>query len=247
MMDHSGPTGNGISSIAKTSTSGLVDTYTITYTNGTTTTYEVTNGEDGEVTQAQLDEVIARQNRILANTPSGTTNTNPAYMNDSADLPLNKFVLKGKTEQFTTTGKQMLDTIVGRTGEGYTMINDNKGIIVNMSTSNDRYFFISNTFESPLSKTYTLAFEVSGMVDTSIPFTLWGGGTIFNLKNGRNVCVLPQDTVLNLNQILWDDQNPSSRNSILTFTNFMLVEGEYTEETMPDYEPYTRWTSKSFS
>ena len=39
-----GPTGNGIASITKTSTSGLVDTYTITFTNGNTTTFNVTNG-----------------------------------------------------------------------------------------------------------------------------------------------------------------------------------------------------------
>ena len=38
-----GATGNGISSVAKTSTSSNVDTYTITYTNGTTTTFNVTN------------------------------------------------------------------------------------------------------------------------------------------------------------------------------------------------------------
>ena len=37
----------GISSIAKTGTSGLVDTYTITYTDGTTSTFTVTNGSDG--------------------------------------------------------------------------------------------------------------------------------------------------------------------------------------------------------
>lgn len=39
-----GLTGNGISSITKTSTTGLVDTYTITYTNGNTTTFDVSNG-----------------------------------------------------------------------------------------------------------------------------------------------------------------------------------------------------------
>ena len=39
-----GLTGNGISSITKTGTSGLVDTYTITFTNGNTTTFDVTNG-----------------------------------------------------------------------------------------------------------------------------------------------------------------------------------------------------------
>lgn len=38
-----GATGNGISSVAKTGTSSNVDTYTITYTNGTTTTFDVTN------------------------------------------------------------------------------------------------------------------------------------------------------------------------------------------------------------
>lgn len=37
----------GIKSIEKTATEGLVDTYTITYTDGSTTTFEVKNGADG--------------------------------------------------------------------------------------------------------------------------------------------------------------------------------------------------------
>lgn len=39
-----GDTGNGIVSVVKTGTDGSVDTYTITFTNGTTTTFTVTNG-----------------------------------------------------------------------------------------------------------------------------------------------------------------------------------------------------------
>lgn len=39
--------GNGIASIVKTATAGLVDTYTITYTDGNFTTFNVTNGRDG--------------------------------------------------------------------------------------------------------------------------------------------------------------------------------------------------------
>lgn len=39
------PRGKGIASISKTSTSGLVDTYTITYSDGATTTFSVTNGK----------------------------------------------------------------------------------------------------------------------------------------------------------------------------------------------------------
>lgn len=39
-----GEAGNSIATIAKTSTSGLVDTYTVTLTDGTQTTFQVTNG-----------------------------------------------------------------------------------------------------------------------------------------------------------------------------------------------------------
>lgn len=42
-----GEDGVGIVSITKTGTSGLVDTYTITYTDSTTSTFTVTNGQDG--------------------------------------------------------------------------------------------------------------------------------------------------------------------------------------------------------
>lgn len=43
-----GPAGVGIQKIEKTNTEGLVDTYTITYTDGSSTTYTVTNGKDGK-------------------------------------------------------------------------------------------------------------------------------------------------------------------------------------------------------
>lgn len=42
-----GKDGRGIVSIIKTATSGLVDTYTITYTDNTTSTFNVTNGANG--------------------------------------------------------------------------------------------------------------------------------------------------------------------------------------------------------
>lgn len=42
-----GEDGVGITSITKTGTEGLVDTYTITFTNGTTSTFTVTNGRNG--------------------------------------------------------------------------------------------------------------------------------------------------------------------------------------------------------
>jgi hypothetical protein len=56
-----GETGNNIASIEKTATSGIVDTYTITLTDGSTTTFEVTNGssiESVEKTSTQGDRDI---------------------------------------------------------------------------------------------------------------------------------------------------------------------------------------------
>lgn len=58
-----GDPGVGIASIAKTSTVGLVDTYTITYTDGTTSTFDVTNGQDATLDPAQIQEII---NEVIA-------------------------------------------------------------------------------------------------------------------------------------------------------------------------------------
>lgn len=44
-----GETGNGIEKIEKTNTVGIIDTYTITYTNGQKATYEIKNGEIGPI------------------------------------------------------------------------------------------------------------------------------------------------------------------------------------------------------
>ena len=69
-----GLTGNGIASIAKTGTSGLVDTYTITFTNGTTTSFNVTNGANGEDGQDG-----ATGNGILSITKTGTSGLVDTY------------------------------------------------------------------------------------------------------------------------------------------------------------------------
>lgn len=52
-----GATGKGITSITKTGTSGLVDTYTITYSDNTTSTFTVTNGADGSGSVSSVNEV----------------------------------------------------------------------------------------------------------------------------------------------------------------------------------------------
>jgi len=63
-----GDTGNGIKSIEKTSSDGLIDTYTITFTDGTTSTFNVTNAsssEDGIIKDISFNGSGERQDNIF--------------------------------------------------------------------------------------------------------------------------------------------------------------------------------------
>ena len=66
--------GNGIASIEKTGTEGLVDIYTITYTNGEKTTFTVTNGAGGGMSALLLITSDAGS-EVTVTTPSGRTIT----------------------------------------------------------------------------------------------------------------------------------------------------------------------------
>lgn len=60
-----GETGNGIANIEKTDTVGLVDTYTITFTNGTTFDFNVTNANAGNTyTKSEIEQFLAQKVNI---------------------------------------------------------------------------------------------------------------------------------------------------------------------------------------
>ena len=122
-----GNTGNGIASIVKTSTSGLVDTYTITFTDGTTTTYEVTNGEDGEVTQEQLDAVIA-ENEYL----NSIIDQLPKVIGEGEYITLNN-TIEGKMslELGSTELEQGADPSPSNPQQIHTISGDNEIVVSN--------------------------------------------------------------------------------------------------------------------
>lgn len=97
-----GLTGNGISSITKTGTSGLVDTYTITYTNGNTTTFTITNGEDGEVTETELDvlrQKVANQQKVIDQLPQVTGQGTEVTLENTIAAQFTKFDVEGNSVQ----------------------------------------------------------------------------------------------------------------------------------------------------
>ena len=100
-----GETGNGIVSITKTGTQDTVDTYTILYTNGTTSTFTVTNGE---VSQAQLDTVqmeLDKYKTLSKLLPKVEGEGNPVTLNNTVDGVTMDITPEGATSQHTTTGK----------------------------------------------------------------------------------------------------------------------------------------------
>lgn len=114
-----GETGNGIATIQKTSTSGLIDTYTITYTDGNTSTFSITNGEDGEVSQEQLDETNSHLDHLskVSNLFEKITGTGTSItLNDTSDtiMKLNLDTTTSSQENVPTPSyPQTIHTITG--------------------------------------------------------------------------------------------------------------------------------------
>lgn len=87
-----GTPGRGIEKIELTDTQGLVDTYTITYTDGSTTTFTVTNGADGQDGQDGTDG----ESGIFPQTDHGTADT-------TFTLPANQYHVWGEVAALTLT------------------------------------------------------------------------------------------------------------------------------------------------
>ena len=98
--------GNGIVSIQKTGTSGNVDTYTITFDDGTTTTFTVTNGQGGggDMTKAVYD---TNDNGIVDNAEKVNNHT------VECDIPSNLVTRVTTLETQMGDVSTLLDTING--------------------------------------------------------------------------------------------------------------------------------------
>lgn len=91
-----GDDGNGIVYIVKTGTSGLVDTYTINYTDGTTSTFNVTNGAQGaqgeqgvsitSIVQTTTSTASGGENIITVTLSNGAQSTFSIYNGQQAPL-----------------------------------------------------------------------------------------------------------------------------------------------------------------
>lgn len=126
LSDLKGESGVGISNIAKTNTSGKVDTYTITLTNGTTKTFTVTNGDDGDqgppgnsiIISNKQESAAAGGTNVLTFSDGTTLNIKNGSDGNSVTITnLNQNNSAGGTSTITFSDGKKLDIKNGEDGD----------------------------------------------------------------------------------------------------------------------------------
>ena len=149
-------------------------------------------------------------------------------------------IIEGKSTQETRSGKNLYSSVLNSSSNVTT---NNSDLIIDFSKDIDAYARL--TFKKEVGKTYTFVFDGSGMADgESVTFYLENSDQIFNFKNGKNVWV--QSAIKENSYFGLDDRDRSNISSTITISNIMILEGEYTEETIPEYETYGASPSSEF-
>lgn len=121
-----GKDGRGISKIAKTATTGTVDTYTITYTDGTKSTYELRNSDDITI-QRQIVPSAAVESSATASQAYAKGN----YVVVNGTLrKVTKAIAKGSTiSNSNSTATTVTGELARDTGMVYLYNDSNWGIV----------------------------------------------------------------------------------------------------------------------
>ena len=174
-----GEAGNGIASITKTGTSGLADTYTITFDDGSTTTFTVTNGSDASVT---------------IQTSWGSTTSDSKVPSEK----LTKDSLDNKVSKSSTTGLLKNDGSVMTSGTGssnYSAGNHtHSGYITTSSTTglikNDGTVDTTTYLSSLPSHNHDDRYYTESEVDTAL------SGKQATLVSGTNIKTVNNESIL---------------------------------------------------
>ena len=184
-------TGNGIASITKTGTSGLVDTYTITYTNGNTTTFTITNGEDGEVTETELNvlrQKVANQQKVIDQLPQVEGQGTEVTLENTIEAPFTKFDVEGNSVQDGTPSPDN-EVPIYSAGDNENVLDLNDIITTDYITNNgDGSITLNGTGSSgvsfPLKEPFTLKANNTYILSLTNTDSNYSAGTLI-LRNGN--------------------------------------------------------------
>lgn len=170
-----GADGRGIVDIIKTSTEGLVDTYTIFYTDETTSTYEVTNGASGGGGSVDIDNSTITTNANDEIQTVGIIDRNTG----NADK-----IWTGTTQQYNSIQNKDTNTFYYITDDDATLVSDiqiNNNSIVSSGTANIVTKTAYNSLNNRIATENDLP-DISGKQDTLVSGT--------NIKTINNTSLL---------------------------------------------------------
>ena len=196
-----------ITSIEKTATNGLVDTYTVTYNDGTTTTFEVTNGNGIESIEKTATNGLVDTYTVTYN--DGTTTTFEVT-NGNGIESIEKTATSGLVDTYTVTLTDGSTTTFhvtnGEVGSPLNFNNRNQ----NYTSATDLKIYVATsgddtndgTFNNPV-KTLKRAFELSAQYYTDSRIEIVESGTydIGLVTNSGNIHISTSQNGVILNMV----------------------------------------------
>lgn len=190
-----------------------------------------------------LKELQLKYKELKKQIPKGQVTGENISLNDSSDLPYEDFKINGKSEQKIRDDKNKFKSLNPSLRSANITFKDND-LTIDFSNSIDTYFGI--IFDRKINTTYTMVFDCSGVGSSdSIKYNISGNQyNEYILKNGKNVIKFTTDSNEGETRT-WDDITRQSTSKV-TISNIMILEGEYTEDNVPDYQPYGVMPSPEF-
>ena len=182
-----GDAGRGITSILKTGSSGKVDTYTITYSDGSTSTFTVTNGSDGSVTvdsSLSSTSVNPVQNKVIKGALDGKSDTGHTHtksnITDFAHTHDDRYYTESETDTLlsgkassshTHTKSEVTDfpSIPSKTSD---LTNDGDGSNVFVKDNDNRLNDNRNPLSNRLNPTSTNPVDLNNVRGTGFYYAL---------------------------------------------------------------------------
>ena len=179
-----GGDGKGVASIEKTSSQGLIDTYTITYTDGSTQTFQIKNGEDGASVNQGWSAYEVAVNAGFEGTVQDWLNSLKSEGGSKVTLSASKALLS------VVAVKASFENVQSMWGSSSTANSAGSGVILQDDKSLGDAYIITNFHVvyngnadngngavASAIKVYLYGYEVASteIVDYGIPATLIGG------------------------------------------------------------------------